>query len=156
MHLFGLMPHDLIVASSVVSSLAAQQLVSAKSKRIIEKEDPTADEINFALPLPSQIAVGNRTRKDQHQQVSEQGLKDATALGASSINLESEGTGEPAASGRQYIGRCRDPAKTCQRASVKFGKQPHGLENSPSNVASLEYVHERLYVCWSENEDKFN
>ena len=60
-------------------------------------------EINFALSLPSQIAVGKCTRNGQNQQASEKGLKDATELRASSINIEAEGTGQPAASGRQYM-----------------------------------------------------
>ena len=86
----------------------AVHFVSAKSKPIRamsarKKEVPKADEINFALPLPSQIGVGKSTRKDENQQAPEKGVRDATELRASSIT-EAEGIGQPASSSRQLEG----------------------------------------------------
>ena len=69
----------------------AVHFVSAKSKPIRamsarKKEVPKADEINLALPLPSQIGVGKSTRKDQKSTSFREGAwRDATELRASSI-----------------------------------------------------------------------
>ena len=85
----------------------AVHFVSAKSKPIRamsarKKEVPKADEINFALPLPSQMGVGKSTRKDKNQQAPEKGVRDATELRASIVI--GEGIGQPASSSRQLEG----------------------------------------------------
>ena len=69
--IFGVV--DVWLGNGCWRAFVAVHLVSAKSKPIRamsarKKEGPKADEINFALPLPSHIGVGKSTRKDQNQQ----------------------------------------------------------------------------------------
>ena len=151
--IFGVV--DVWLGDGCWRAFVAVHLVSAKSKPIRamsarKKEGPKADEINLALPLPSHIGVGKSTRKDQNQQASEKGVRDATELRASSIT----GSRRHWATSfiQQAIGRS---LRSCQELStrrsktreffdcvvnnacVKFGKLPHGRENFPSNVAQL-------------------
>ena len=85
---------------SIRGNTSCQRKIEAdQSNEHRKKEDPKADEINLALPMPSQMGVGKSTRKDQNQQASEKGLRDATALRASIVIAE--GSGQPAASSRQ-------------------------------------------------------
>ena len=74
--IFGVV--DVWLGNGCWRAFVAVHFVSAKSKPIRamnarKKEVPKADEINFALPLPSQIGVGKSTRKDQNQQAPEKG-----------------------------------------------------------------------------------